>query len=335
MKNIFQKQLVVALLALGLYCGVGGQSACGAEAERTLRLVTGDPSGPAFSLTDQLVQALSDLPDEKQSVRPKFSASAQTMTAAPAALRALRAGVADVAVVPDAVVQRVLLDQVVTQAARDLRAIAALDPHPLLIIVRSEQQPLDIGDLEGKTLMIGMPGSDERELMVWMLAMMGLYPGQYRAVPSDHLDAMLDRLLRWRVDAVVLLDSQLALAVRIALQEGRLHVLEPSKVEIAEAVRRAPFLVSTPAPVEGVGNIHTLSTRSVLMVSGSLPDDLVTQMLTRLATGPQALTDFEHAGDFLPAPLHKAAESFYRARESSSPDSSSAPESSAHVTREP
>ncbi len=282
---------------------------------------------------DQLVRMLSDKSDNKT---PPLTASAQTMTSAPAALRALRMGVADMAVVPDVVVQRVLQDKVTaTLAARDLKVVASLDPHPLLIFTRGDRQPIKVGDLAGRTIMMGRPGSDAQDLMTGLLALMGLYPGQYRVLPDDRPDIMLDRLLRQQVDAVILLDNTVTQATRIALEEGRLHLLEPSKTEIADALRRAPFLVSTPVAVDGIGEVYTLSTRSVLMVQGSLPDELVITLLSRLTAGSPQQIDPVRAGDLLPAPLHKAAESFYRARESLSPDSSSASESSAHVPREP
>jgi TRAP-type uncharacterized transport system substrate-binding protein len=84
----------------------------------------------------------------------------------------------------------------------DVVSLGSIASLPLLIFARSE---LDIGDLAGKKVSIGVPGSDVNHLMTQIIDSYGFTSDL--EVRSDPTDVGVEQLLSGDVDAVAILDS--------------------------------------------------------------------------------------------------------------------------------
>jgi TRAP-type uncharacterized transport system substrate-binding protein len=84
----------------------------------------------------------------------------------------------------------------------DVVSLGSIASLPLLIFARSE---LDIADLAGKRVSIGVPGSDVNHLMTKIISSYGFTSDL--EVRSDPTDVGVEQLLSGEVDAVAILDS--------------------------------------------------------------------------------------------------------------------------------
>ena len=84
----------------------------------------------------------------------------------------------------------------------DVVSLGSIASLPLLIFARSE---LDIGDLAGEKVSIGVPGSDVNHLMTQIIDSYGFTSDL--EVRSDPTDVGVEQLLSGDVDAVAILDS--------------------------------------------------------------------------------------------------------------------------------
>jgi TRAP transporter TAXI family solute receptor len=86
---------------------------------------------------------------------------------------------------------------------RHVRAVAALFPEPVHVVVRADAGIASIGGLRGKRVAVGSPGSGTRQTATQVLRAHGLAPGDYVTVAARGPDEALQWLAAGRIDAVI------------------------------------------------------------------------------------------------------------------------------------
>jgi TRAP transporter TAXI family solute receptor len=206
-----------------------------------------------------------------------------------------------------------------------LRAIASLFPESLHLVVRADSSIRSIGDLAGKTVALGEPGSGTVTSARVLLAGMNFGEGSLvRAYlpPSDAVDA----LKAGTIDAFFLVGvvpipaiSELAMTTPI-----RLVPIEPETVErLAKEFGFYRTTIISGETYPGVADDTPSIGFSALWVTNadidadliyaittSLWNEASTKLLTALPIGHRMRLDYALTG--LSVPLHPGAERYYR-----------------------
>jgi hypothetical protein len=205
----------------------------------------------------------------------------------------------------------------------DLRAIANLYQEGLQIVIRADSGIASIGDLKGKRISFGERGTGTRATALLVLEAYGIGDRQVKGefIP---LDEAVRRLQESTLDALFVVGSTVPAIAELA--ETTPIRLLPIEGDRAEAVRRDhPFLTVDIIPAgtyRDTPNVVTVGIGTYLLVSMSLPDDLVygiTKALWHKST--RKLLDegspigrkirMENAFVGLPIPLHSGAQRYY------------------------
>lgn len=287
--------------------------------ERThLTLAVGNTEDGQGELADQLTAALlapEDLTQCKKtssclpsSLRLQRDAS----SSAAAALTKLRAGLAQLVVLPSPLAQVAAsgVNKALPNVA-GLQILAALAPANIFVLVGPKHPVLALSSLQGARIALGTKNSDVMATTQLLFARMGLPESSVTllrlADPADRLR----RILRGQADTVVMVGSELPPDYRAALQEGKLQLLSFGKTEIQQAL--LGFAGVKVVSLElGVGPAYrTLQFQQLLLTTAALPletgQDLRLRLERAIKRGAFPRLKPE---DILPAlPLHQAAAS--------------------------
>ncbi len=207
-----------------------------------------------------------------------------------------------------------------------LRAVMSLYPEALTIVARADAGIATLGDLAGRNVAIGAPGSGQRQMVDDLIAAAGWTPDIFSETPELASTELADALCAGRIDAFALVIGHPALAVREALGACDTVFVSIDGPAPAALIERSPFYAEAvipgglyrgaPRDVPTIGVTATLVTRDD--VSDAVIDTLVRSVFGDLETlrGLNPVLATVSAGDMatagLTAPLHPAAEAFYR-----------------------
>jgi TRAP transporter TAXI family solute receptor len=205
-----------------------------------------------------------------------------------------------------------------------LRAVAALYPEPLTIVARADAGVARVEDLAGKRMAWGAPGTGTRALADALLAALGWTAESFAPVTGLSPDRLADALC----DAFAYVVGHPALVVQEATTACDAVLVDVSGPAIDALVAETPAFVAAtiPAglyrgndrPVATFGVGATLVTRAdqpearIDTIVRSVFDDI--EMLRGLDPVLVDLDPAAMARDGLAAPLHPAAERYYRER---------------------
>lgn len=204
---------------------------------------------------------------------------------------------------------------------RHLRVIAALFADPMHLVARPGITK--VSDLLGKRVYIGGPQSGAMMTAREILYAYGVGPGRFRRVDSDDPGADLKA---GKLDAFFVLAGAPYPSATAALAGGKAHLVPIDGDAAARLTGDDAQLALGRIPAgayAGVGEVATLATRAVWVVSDRAPDALV-YGLTRALFNPAnhvALAashpaageiNVSNAAQTPPAPLHSGAARYYR-----------------------
>lgn len=206
-----------------------------------------------------------------------------------------------------------------------LRGIAVLQLTPLHLVVREGAQITRIGDLRGRRVALGPPGSGTALTASLVLHAFGITEDQVVGEALVFNEAAR-RLVAGTLDAMFVNGSYPAESVRMATAAGA-QLLPVHGDDIEELRHEYPFLRQTLLP-GGLYRGHreavrTIGVDSLLLCRDDLDDDLVYritrtffQVLPELADEQESLRtiDLEQV-PATPIPLHPGAARYYRERE--------------------
>lgn len=206
----------------------------------------------------------------------------------------------------------------------NLRAIAALFPETVHVVVTA-QSPLEtIADLKGKRVSIDVPGSGTNATARAILKAFKIAERRV-TLSTDNVESAMQKLLAGELDAFFFVGGAPLGVLQEAARRGQVRLLpvngKGAETLLAEkaTMQRAVIPAGT---YEGLAAVETISVPAVWIVSASASADLV-HAITRALWNPdnRPLLDSGHPmGRFirldlaqanLPLPLHEGALRFY------------------------
>ena len=209
----------------------------------------------------------------------------------------------------------------------EIRAIAALYPDALYVIVAAQSKVKDIADLKRKTVSIGPKESDDAATAGLILDAHGL---KGRAVKRQHhtADEAIALLSEGKLDAVVLIAPTPSPRIARIAETFPIRLL-PIKGGPVEALLAAnPFFSRTRLQGDiysNVAPVESLTIANVWLVSDAVDPDLVKSITASLwhdntlrviARGQGQAVKISLAGalEGIAIPLHPGAEAYYRSK---------------------
>ena len=219
---------------------------------------------------------------------------------------------------------------------RHLRAVAALFPEPVHVVVRKDDSIHSIGELRGKRIAVGSRGSGTRQTAMQVLRAHGLEHGDYVNVETRNPEEALQLLAAGRIDAVVEVVSApwRQLATAAAQVPMTLVPLDAdAMVRVSESVPGLmPLAIPDRTYVGQEGAVSTLAATALLVASDSVPDASVKQVLDFLFTSGLAADrgvsasrlSRERALAGVTIPLHDGAADYFAATRASTAETPAA-----------
>lgn len=308
---------------LALLCAAALGLACRAEGppSRFLSIATGGTGGVYYPYGGGLAKVLNES-------LPQVRASAEVTSASVDNLKLIRDGKADVAftladTLADAVAGRGAFEGAPAPAA----TLAVLYSNYTHVVALEGSGIRSIGDLRGRTISTGSPGSGTEVIALRVLRAAGLDPDRdvtrQGLGVSESADALKDGKVHaffWSgglpTGAVQDLSHSSGISIRLLPSADLLPVLQKAHGSLyfpLEVPAGAYPGVGAPVPVVGVAN--------VLVVNRSMPDDLAYDITRVLFDRQPDLANIHPEARHLsratavkgsPAPLHPGAERFYK-----------------------
>ncbi len=174
---------------------------------------------------------------------------------------------------------------------RHLRAVAALFPEPVHVVIRSDDADSihSVSDLRGKRIAVGSRGSGTRQTAMQVLRAHDLGHGDYVIVDAPSPEQALRLLADRHVDAVVEVVSAPWRQLAAAVAQVPMTLLALDSDAMARVSESVPGLVPLAIPDRTYGlqqgAVDTLAATALLVVSDSVPDASVKQVLDFLFKG--------------------------------------------------
>jgi len=171
-----------------------------------------------------------------------------------------------------------------------LRAVLGLYVESVTIVAAVDKGIARVGDLKGKRLNIGAPGSIDNTYAAAFLQMSGLNPGE--VVTSGHSTAIAPELLqKGEIDAFICIVGHPNLTVLEASQGPRKVLLVPlDDALINQLVSQNPLLTAVAVPTMHYPGLHfkgtvpTIGIRTVLFTSKEQSEENVYRLVREVVT---------------------------------------------------
>ncbi len=224
-------------------------------------------------------------------------------------VRLLREGLAEIALVQNDVAGAAArgAGAVATDAPLpDLRALGSLFPEPVQIVVAASAPIAAIGDLKGKRVEIGQPGSGTRANAEAVLAASGVAVGELGEAAEAGLAEGLRRLAAGELDAVITTLAAPAHSLQLAATGPGIRLLSIGTQERSILAGSHPDLVPVTLPPNTYpgqsDSVETVAATALLLATAALPDSTVEAVLGEVYGG----IDFVAAGSIAGALISKA-----------------------------
>jgi TRAP transporter TAXI family solute receptor len=213
---------------------------------------------------------------------------------------------------------------------RHLRAVTALFPEPVHVVVREADDFDSIAALRGARIAVGNRGSGTRHTALQVLRTHGLNPGDYVLVDSSHPAEALQWLAAGRIDAVIEVVSAPWAQLTSTAAQTPLQLLPLDPMAMSSLAEAAPGLVPFTIPERTYawqrGSVPTLAATALLVASAGVPDVSIQRVLEFLyASGPEfergvsaSRLSRARALAGVTIPLHDGAAAFFAAGQAAS-----------------
>lgn len=300
---------------------------------RFFNIATGSTAGTYFPVGQTIAAAISEPPGSEacnESIRcgvPGLLAVVKSSPGSTANVRTLMEGRYDAALVQADIADWAWrgLPPFEENPATGLRAIAALYPEAVHVVVARTSGITSIAGLKGKRISIGRPGSGTRADALLILKAHGISPSELVVEEIEPSDAA-DRIIDGSLDGFFLVTGAPATVVDDLVRRDLVDLV-PIAGPAAEAlIESSGFFVAYVIADETYGDlaaVHTISVGALLVTTEGADEDLIHDITEALwRPGNRAFLDRGHAkGEQIqlesaltgvPIPLHPGAERFYR-----------------------
>lgn len=208
----------------------------------------------------------------------------------------------------------------------ELRAVTALYPELLTVVVRPDAGVSRIEDLAGKRVAIGAPGSGTRAIGDALIAALGWTPASFAATPDIPPERLARALCAGEIDGFFYAIGHPAALIQEATTECDARLVDAAGPAVDELVRATPSFVAAAIPAglyRGADRpVATFGVSATLVTRADLPEDTVyalvagmfgeLPMLRALDPVLAGLDPNAMVTEGLTAPLHPGAARYFR-----------------------
>lgn len=285
-------------------------------------IATGGTGGTYYPLGGMLAQLISntaELPDTK------VSATAETGNASVANAQLLGRGEIESAFVAADILDAAYrgVNQFEDGALDNLRAIGALYPETVQLVVRADSGIETFEDLKGKSISSGSPGSGQWQLLGDLLAAHDMAREDVSEDYSSFAQSV-DKIKDGNLDASLITAGLPTSSVTDLANGHDIRIVPLAGPAIAKLQETQPYYANAVIPAEsykGVdSDVETLAVRAIWATHAGVPDELVQAVTKALYQNTETLGQVHPMGkqisldkalESVSIPIHPGAEVYY------------------------
>jgi hypothetical protein len=280
-----RRRTVASILAASLLIGIGATVA-GSAPLTFLRMGTGPTSGTIFPLGGLLAGIVSNPPGSRDCERggscgvPGVIVTATSSEGAVENIAEINAGNFDMALVQGDVAFWAyygLGPYKGTEPVRSLRAIGALFPEALHVVVPEDSPIRDIPDLRGARVSVGEAGSGTQIMADVVMSARGVEPGDVKLSLLDPGSAV-DALAAGEIDAAFFVTGYPDAAIGTLAEQMPIRLIPLDWDDYDELTERYAFITGGVVPsgtYHGIPATLSLNVSAQLIVREALDEELV------------------------------------------------------------
>ncbi|EME72054.1 TRAP-type transport system [Paramagnetospirillum caucaseum] len=308
------KRILISALAAGLALA----PAAGAAERRTLVIAGGEVTGYYFPVAGALCRVINkDHPlGLGCAVMPSSGSAAN--------LAALKSGDADLALVQSRAARMASIGAEGFKESgpmADLRAVMALHGEVSVVVARPGSGIEHLGDLKGKRVNLGRPGSFQRSMAEMVIDASGLSQGDLSVLVELDLAEQAAELCQGNIDAAVFTGIHPMPEVQVAVEECGASLVQIRSKSMDSFFKKVPwaarFAVRSGTYDGQKEDVAAIGLKT-LLVTGKLSADEVAAVaktvwanfgaFTRLHPALKGLSKAEARSDGIPIPMHDGVE---------------------------
>ncbi len=209
-------------------------------------------------------------------------------------------------------------------ALKNLRALGALYPETVQLVVRADSGINSVRDLKGKSVSSGAPGSGQYQLVTDLLKAYGLSRNDIKEDLSSFTQAM-DKIKDGNLHATLITAGVPVAAITDFAQSHPLKVLPLSGNELAQLLKEQPYYTRVQLPANTykgqTAPVDTLAVMAVWATHDGVPDNVAYEVTKALYENVAIMGQVHVQGKNITlnnatavgtAPLHPGAARYYR-----------------------
>lgn len=285
-------------------------------------IATGGTGGTYYPLGGMLAQLISntaELPDTK------LSATAETGNASVANAQLLGRGEIESAFVAADILDAAYrgVNQFSDGALENLRAIGALYPETVQLVVRADSGIEKFEDLKGKSISSGAPGSGQWQLLGDLLVAHGMVREDVTEDFSSFAQSV-DKIKDGNLDASLITAGLPTSSVTDLANGHDIRVIPLHGPAIAKLQETQPYYANAVIPAgsyKGMdADVDTLAVRAIWATHAEVPDDVIYAVTKALYENTETLGQVHPMGqqisldkalESVSIPVHPGAEKYY------------------------
>ena len=211
-------------------------------------------------------------------------------------------------------------------AFKDLRAVFSVHPEPFTVVARADSKIKNFGDLKGKRVNIGNPGSGQRGTMEVVMNAMGWNKGVFKLASELKSSEQSQALCDNKIDAMVFTVGHPSGSIKEATTSCKSSLVNVTGAAIDKLVKDNDFYRHATIPggmysgnandtkTFGVGATFVSSTRVAERVAYEVVKAVFENFASfkKLHPAFSVLKEKEMIKDGLSAPLHDGAAKYYK-----------------------
>ncbi|OAN49497.1 C4-dicarboxylate ABC transporter [Paramagnetospirillum marisnigri] len=318
--DVGRNAALVAAIILAV-AGLAGAGQAGAAERRTLLIAGGEVTGYYFPVAGAVCRVINK-------EKPRGLGCAVIPTSGSAAnLDLLRSGEADLALVQSRAAQLAVAGEESFREAGpmpDLRALMALHGEVAVVVTRPGSGIEHLGDLKGKRVNLGRPGSFQRAMAEAVIDASGLSQGDLSVLVELDLAEQAQELCQGNIDAAVFTGIHPMADVQTAVEECGATLVSIRSKSMEQFFRKNPAVARFSVPggtYEGQKEDTAAIGLKTLLVTRALPAEDVGDVVkavwnnfgafTRLHPALKGLSKGEASRDGIPIRMHEGAQKIH------------------------
>jgi TRAP transporter TAXI family solute receptor len=207
-----------------------------------------------------------------------------------------------------------------------LRSVFSAHPEAVLLVTREDTGIKSVGDLKGKTVNIGNPGSGQRGNSMDLLPLYGIDPGKDIKAEGLQQGEASRALVDKKIDAFIYTVGMPSAAIEEPANSTKINILDINSDAIKKFISDKPYYVLAQYPagiVKGVDAFETYAVKATVVTSADVPEKVVYDYTKLIFENLDELKKTHAAFRILKpqdmlgglsAPLHAGAVKYYKER---------------------